>query len=133
MEYNFWCDLLTNAVGGIFAAIGFGVIVYFWNSNKRKKLKELSLIMGEIIQHRNDGENNNYQNLSGWIQTAKYLEKKAIDKANEFTSIAGDLLNWLDRVEVYGLGDEKQRYIGILSVVISRIRELLERNTISRI
>lgn len=133
MEYNFWCDLFTNAVGGIFAAIGFAVIVFLWNMNKRKKLNELASIMGEIIEHRNKGESNKYSNVDEWVNTAKELEIKAIDKANEFSSTAGILLNWLDRVEAHKINDQKGLYISILTTISQRIRELLERNTISRV
>lgn len=133
MEYNFWIDLLVNALGGLFAAAGFAVILYFWKYKKRKKLDELSFIMGELIVHRNKVLNNDYQNENSWVEEAKALEKKAINKANELSPYAGALLIWLDKLDRYHSDSEKSKYSAILGKLIERIRNLLERNTVNLI
>jgi hypothetical protein len=122
-------DLWANIVGGVVAALLFALLVFLWNLRKHKILKDLTEIMGRAIVHRNIGEKRAYTDKGIWIQQAKDIENEAIEKAKKLSSTAGALVEWLDRVPPWTGDDEVERYVSILSKVIERIRELMERNT----
>lgn len=85
--------------------------------------------MERAIKHRNNGESLNGINEALWVQQAKVIENEAINKANDLSSSAGSLVNWLDRVDPWHTDSEVERMVSILSKVIERIRGLLERNS----
>ena len=85
--------------------------------------------MGKAIKHRNIGEHRAFTDENEWIREAKSIEADAVAKANEHSSTAGSLVEWLDRVPPWDVNSEVEKYVSILSKVIERIRELLERNS----
>jgi len=127
-EFLLSADLWANIVGGVVAAglIGLGVCVKNWR--KHRILMQLTEIMGDAIVHRNKGERKEYTDENVWIQQATDIENKAIAKAKEFSSTAGSLVQWLDRTDEPWT-TKRERSVKILSKVIVRIRELLERNS----
>lgn len=122
-------DLWANIVGGVVAALLFALMVFLWNLRKHIILKDLTVIMGRAIVHRNNGEGRTYNDKEKWIQQAKEIENEAIEKAKKLSSTAGALVEWLDRVPPWKGNDEVERYVSILNKVIERIRELMERNS----
>ncbi len=122
-------DLWANIVGGVVAALLFALMVFLWNLRKHKILKDLTEIMGRAIAHRNIGEEHAYKDKGKWIQQAKDIEDEAIAKAKKLSSTAASLVEWLDRIDPWKADDEVDRYVSILSKVIERIRELMERNS----
>jgi len=122
-------DIFANVLGGLVAAAAIGLISWCRNRRKHRILKELTEIMVRAIRHRNIGEKLNGDDETLWVQQANVIENEAIAKANELSSSAGSLVNWLDRVDPWKADSEVQRSISILSKVIERIRGLLERNS----
>ena len=107
--------------------IGIGIRIL--NLRKHNILKDLTLIMGKAIQHRNIGEQRAFTDEKDWIRKTKSIESEAVAKANQLSSTAGSLVNWLDRIDPWDVASEVDKYVSILSKVIKRIRELLERNS----
>lgn len=128
---EFFCSagLWENIIGGVIAAVLIALFSLIKNCRKHKILKDLTIIMGKAIKHRNLGENFDPENELEWIQRAKEIENEAIKKAQQLSSTAGSLVEWLDRVPPWNSKSEVEKYISILSKVIDRIRELLERNS----
>lgn len=122
-------ELWANILGGVAAAALVALFVQLRDKRRHRILRELTAIMGDAIKHRNDGEAKTYADEDEWVRRAKEIESEAIAKANELSSTAGSLIQWLDRVEPWHVSSERERYISILSKVIERIRELLERNS----
>jgi len=122
-------DLWVNVVGGIVTAGLLALIAYLWNRRRHKILHELTAIMGRAIQHRNNGEQKAFTDKNQWVQEAKSTQDEAVAKASELSSTAGSLVEWLDRVDPWNMNNEVERNVSILSKVIERIRELLERNS----
>lgn len=85
--------------------------------------------MGKAIQHRNIGERRAFADEIEWLQVAKSLDAEAVANANRLSTTAGSLIEWLDRVPPWDVDNEIEKYISILSKLIERIRELLERNS----
>ncbi len=134
IEFFRGTDLWSNIVGGVVAAILFAVLVYLTDRRKDQRkhriLSELTEIMGRAIEHRNKGESQTYADEQEWVRQAKKLEKQAVEKATELSTTAGSLVKWLDRTEQpWSADSEVEKYVSILSTVIRRIRELLERNS----
>lgn len=102
---------------------------YLWDRCRHKILKELTVIMGKAIKHRNVGEQRAFTDENEWIREAKSIEVESVAKANQLSSTAGSLVEWLDRVPPWDVTSEVDKYVSILSKVIERTRELLERNS----
>jgi|GEM_PF-6469041 len=126
---DLYSNILANIIGGFVAAALVTLAAYLWNLRKHKIIKELIVIMGQAIEHRNAGEKRKFIDEKEWIQKAKIIEKNVIAKAKELSSTTGSLFEWLDRVPPYDPGDEVEKYLAILSTIIARIRELMERNS----
>ena len=122
-------ELWSNIIGGIVAAIIFALLAYLWDYRKQRLYKQLTDIMGKAIQHRNVGEHKKFDNANEWVQKAINIEEEAVTKAYKLSPAAGALVKWLDRVPTWNVNSEVDRYVSILSIVIERIRELLERNS----
>jgi len=129
IDFHCSSELWINIVGGVVTAGLIALIVYLWNRRRHKILRELTEIMGRTIQHRNIGEQKAFTDRDQWIQEAKSIQKEAVAKAGELSSTAESLVEWLDRVDPWSMEDEVNKYVSILSKVIERIRELLERNS----
>jgi len=122
-------DLWANIIGGVVAAALIAFIAYLWERRKHKILKDLTDIMGRAIKHRNVGKQRAFTDQGKWIEEAKAIEAEAVKKASRLSSTAGSLVQWLDRVPPWSASSEVEKYVSILSKVIERIRELLERNS----
>jgi FAD/FMN-containing dehydrogenase len=122
-------DLWANILGGIVAAALVAGLAWVWDRRKHRILKELTGITGQAIRHRNAGEWKDYTDEEEWVRQAKVIEDKAIKAAKRLSSSAAALVEWLDRVEPHPDDDEVKKYIAILSKVVERIRELLERSS----
>jgi len=129
IEFLLSADLWANILGGVVAAGLIALAAYLWNRRRHKVLKELTVIMGKAIKHRNIGERQAFTDQNEWIREAKSIEAEAVAKANDLSSTAGSLVEWLDRVPPWDVASEVDKYVSILSKVIERIRELLERNS----
>lgn len=128
MEWNtFGIDLLENIIGGIVAAIAFAGIVHLYQKDRRQKIKDLIIIMGQAVEHRNASNNIDHINPQEWITRAKEIETDAIKRANSISPAAGSMVEWLDQIDSYKHNDDVQKYIAILNKVIERIRWLLEK------
>jgi hypothetical protein len=119
----------VNIVGGVVTAGLIALIAYLWNQRRHKILRELTVIMGKAIQHRNIGERKTFTDQDQWVHEAKLIQVEAVSKARKLSSTAGSLVEWLDRVDPWNMNNEVEKYVSILSKVIERIRELLERNS----
>lgn len=128
-EFLLGADLWANIIGGIVAAALIALIAYLWDLRKHKILRDLTEIMGRTIEHRNIGEQETFSDESEWIRQAKAIEDEAIAKAKQLSSTAGSLVEWLDRVPPWNVTSEVEKYVSILSMVIERIRGLMERNS----
>src|SRR3990170_3125926 len=126
IEFLLSADLWANILGGVVAAGLIALAAYLWNRRRHKVLKELTVIMGKAIKHRNIGERQAFTDQNEWIREAKSIEAEAVAKANDLSSTAGSLVEWLDRVPPWDVASEGDQYVSILSKVIERIRELLE-------
>ena len=122
-------DLWANIIGGVVAAGLLTLAAYLWDRRRHKILEKLTIIMGKAIEHRNIGERRAFPDENEWIEEAKAIEAEAVAKADALSSTAGSLVRWLDRVPPWDVTSEVDRYVSILSKVIERIRELLERNS----
>lgn len=129
VEFLISDDLWANIVGGVVAAGVIALIAYLWNRRRHRILKELTKIMGKAIKHRNIGKQGPLPDEDKWIREAKAIESEAIAKAKNLSSTAGSLVEWLDNVDPWHVNSEVEKYVSILSKVIDRIRELLERNS----
>lgn len=129
IEFLTSAGLWSNIVGGVITAGLIALIAYFWDRRRHRILKELTDIMGRAIEHRNAGEHGSFTDKGEWISEAKQIETEAVTKASELSSTAGSLVQWLDRVPAWNTSNQVERYVSILSKVIERIRELLERNS----
>ncbi len=118
IEFLISADLWANIIGGVVAAGLIALAAYLWDRRRHKILKELTVIMGKAIKHRNIGEQRAFTDENEWIQEAKSIEAEAVAKANNLSSTAGSLVEWLDRVEPWST--ELGRYTAILSKVIER-------------
>jgi hypothetical protein len=128
-EFICGVDLWANIVGGVVAAGLIALAVYLRDRRKHRILRELTVLMGRAILHRNIGERGEFTDAAEWARQAEEIEKEAVAKANELSSTAGSLVDWLDRVEPYEPTSEVEKYKSILNKVIERIRGLLERNS----
>lgn len=122
-------SLWENIISGIVAAGLIALAAYIWDWRRHRILKELTVIMGKAIKHRNIGEQRTFADENEWIREAKSIKAEAVAKANERSSTAGSLIEWLDRVPPWDVNNEVAKYVSFLSKVIERIRELLERNS----
>jgi len=113
----------------VVAAGLIALAAYLWDRCRHKILKELTVIMGKAIKHRNVGEQRAFTDENEWIREAKSIEVESVAKANQLSSTAGSLVEWLDRVPPWDVTSEVDKYVSILSKVIERTRELLERNS----
>jgi len=129
IEFLLSTDLWANIIGGVVAALLIALAAYLWDWRRHRILKELTVIMGRAIKHRNIGEQRALTDENEWIREAKLIEADSIAKANQLSSTAGSLVEWLDRVPPWVVTSEVEEYVSILSKVIKRIRELLERNS----
>ncbi len=122
-------DLWANIIGGVVVTVLIALFVYCKDRRKHKILRELTDIMGQIIEYRNIGEKRSYSDKKEWIRTAKALEDKAFNKASELSTKAGSFIKWLDRIPPLQGNDEVAFYVSILSTIVVRIRGLLERHS----
>ena len=129
IEFLTSSELWSNIVGGVVAAALIGLAVYARDRRKHRILRELTEIMGRAISHRNIGERQSYADENEWVRQAAAIEAEAVEKADELSTTAGSLVEWLDRVEPWDRTSEVDRSVKILSKVIERIRDLLERNS----
>ena len=121
-------SLWNNVIGSVITAALLAAIAWLWDRRKHRILRELTIIMGQAIKHRNIGKRGPADEAQ-WVKKARSIERKAVHKARELSSTAGALVEWLDRVDPYPPGSETKQYVSILNKVIERIRELLERNS----
>ena len=128
-EFMFGVDLWANIVGGVVAAVLIALAVYLRDRRKHRILRELTELMGRAIEHRNIGDQKAFADSGEWVRQANAIEDEAVAKAKELSSTAGSLVEWLDRVEPWGVTSEVEKYVSILSKVVERIRGLLERNS----
>jgi hypothetical protein len=126
---DLWVSIIGGIVAGVATAILISLVAYLWNRRKHRVLKDLTIIMGKAIDHRNAGRTNSFADGMEWVRQAKEIERHAVARANKLSSTAGSLVEWLDRVDPWPVGSEVDMYVSILSKVIERIRELLERNS----
>jgi hypothetical protein len=91
---DFFCsaDLWSNIIGGVVAALLIALVAYLWDRRRHKILKELTVIMGRAIKHRNTGERQVFTDEKEWIQEAKLIEHLAVAKAKQLSSTAGALI-----------------------------------------
>jgi hypothetical protein len=122
-------ELWANVLSGVVAAGLIALVAFLWNRRRHKILRELTAIMARAIKHRNVGEQKTFTDQNEWIREAKSIEDEAVAKARQLSSTAGSLVEWLDRVPPWDVTSEVERHVSILSKVIERIRELLERNS----
>ena len=126
IDFLISADLWANIFGGIVAAIIFAWLVSLRDKKKHRILHELTVIMGRAIEHRDASKRQ--KDKKAWVQQAKAIEAETIAKATELSTTAGSLMEWLDKVDPY-IDREVDKYVSILSKIIERIRELLERNS----
>lgn len=128
-ESQFCFDLWANILGGIAAALILAAI--YWGVNLRRHFlfKSLIKIMGEAIAHRNDGERGKYSSKEAWVTQADDIVVRAENKAQQISNAAGALVKMLDRVDRWDPHSDFERSLAILSKVIIRMRELIERNS----
>lgn len=125
-------DLWANIVGGIVAAIFLGIIAGVWKQFREWRIKQLGDLMGRIIEHRNAGRHPVPDPIA-WVQKAKELEQEAAKKASKVSAASGILINWLGEFPTMDV-DEKvknpsqKHYVSLLTAVISRIQDTLQRH-----
>ena len=122
-------ELWANIIGGVIAAGLITLIVYLRDRRKHKIIQELIEIMGEAIEHRNKGENKICDLPEDWVEKAKLIEIKAVNKAKQLSPTAGSLIEWLDRIPPRSEEGQVGFYVSILSAVIARIQGLMERHS----
>lgn len=132
IEFLSSADLWANILGGIVAAIVLGIIAWVWRQYREWRVKQLGDLMGRIIEHRNAGIRS-VPDPTVWVQKAKELEQEAIEKASKVSTASGTLINWLGEFPVLDVDakvkDPNQKhYVSLLTAVISRIRNTLERH-----
>jgi len=132
IEFLGTADVLANIAGGIVAAIVLGIIAWVWNQIREWRVKQLGDLMGRIVEHRNSGRHP-VPDPTAWVQKAKELEQEAVKKASNVSAASGILIHWLG--EFPGLDVDKnvknpdqKHYVSLLTAVISRIRDTLERH-----
>ena len=125
-------SLWENIIGGIVATlVGAALIglVAWWRNRKKQIAKEqLIVIMDEAIRHRNIGARGNFKDANAWINKAKALEIDAMETARKISPTAGSADWSLDQIPDYEKGNLVAGYTSILSKVIERIKEILERD-----
>jgi hypothetical protein len=122
-------DLWANIIGGVVAAGLVALIAFLWNRRRHKIMGDLIEVMGRAIQHRNIGEQRAFSDEKEWVQKAKALEEEAVATAKKLSPTAGSLVEWLDRVPPWSSTSEVEKYVSFLSMVIERIRGLMERHS----
>jgi DNA-directed RNA polymerase delta subunit len=121
-------DLWANIVGGIVAAAILALVAYLWNLRKHRILRELTEIMTRAIDHRHKGKSRKFADDKEWIEKAKKIEHDAMTKARELSHTAGSLVAWRDRAPTDDEDTEIESHISHLSMIIDRIRGLMERH-----
>jgi len=132
IEFLESADVLANIVGGIVAAIVLGIIAWVWRQYRECRVKQLGNLMGSIIEHRNTGRHP-VPDATAWVQKAKDLEKDAVEKAGKVSAASGILIQWLGEfpnfdVDKGVINSNQRHYVSLLTAVISRIRDILERH-----
>jgi hypothetical protein len=132
IEFPTSADLWANVVGGIVAALFLGIIAWGWRRYREWRVRQLGDLMGRIIEHRNAGRRPVLDSVA-WVQKAKELEQEAVKKAGKVSTASGIFVSWLGEfpnLEVDAkVSDTRQKhYVSLLTAVISRMRDTLERH-----
>jgi hypothetical protein len=99
-----------------------------WRRRENRIIQDLIIHMGTAIEHRNSGKHLEFSDEAKWVSQAKSIERQAVAKAYRLGPSAGALVDWLDRVDPYPRGSEREKYISILNKTIERIRGVLEHH-----
>ena len=107
---DLWIAGVGDAIGGIVAAVLIALFALLWNCRKNNLQKQLIEIMGQAIKHRNAGDQRAFKDEKVWIQQAKAIEEEAVATAKKISPATGSMVEWLDQVKPYPVGNELEKY-----------------------
>lgn len=121
-------ELWFNVIGGVIAGVVLALLVWLWNWNKRRHIKDLIKLEGKSIKHRNIAKLQEYDNIDKWARKAKIIHDEIVITAKKISPAAGALIDWLGLIDEYIDGDELSYWISALDKVNERIRTILEHH-----
>jgi len=124
--------IAEGVVIGIATAAVLGIMAWLWRQGRERRVKQLADLMGTIIEHRNAGRRPVADPVA-WVKRAKDLEQEAEQRASKVSAASAALIHWLGELNDIGVATnvqdrDQQQYILVLTTVISRIRDTLERH-----
>ena len=124
--------ILEGVITGVVTAGVLGIIVGLWRKYREWRVRQLGDLMQRIIEHRNKGRHLVPDTVE-WVCEARELEQEAIERAGRVSKASKRLIDSLGELKKFSVDQNvtdpnQQHWVNMLTTVISRIRDTLERH-----